>query len=99
VLAAALLTPTGALAERQPTERYDSHRAGHPLRLAGYVGHAAGVVLDLLIFRPAWALGHYEPLYTLFGRYHNRTSREEPLEQGAASSLPAREPEGGAPPD
>jgi hypothetical protein len=46
---------------------YDPRRAGHPLRIAAYALHPAGVILDWLIFRPAWALGSHEPLRTLFG--------------------------------
>jgi len=32
---------------------YDPTEAGNPLRLAGYVLHPVGVLLDVLIFRPA----------------------------------------------
>jgi hypothetical protein len=49
-------------------ERYDPRRAGHPLRIAGYILHPVGVVLDTLIFHPAWWIGSYEPIRTLVGR-------------------------------
>ena len=46
---------------------YDPLDAGHPLRVVGYALHPVGVVLDFLLFRPAWYLGTHEPLRTLFG--------------------------------
>ena len=65
VLALALLAlsvPGGA------ADDYDSKEAGHPVRVAAYVLHPVGVILDTLIFRPAYWLGSHEPLRTLFGR-------------------------------
>lgn len=47
---------------------YDSKDAGHPLRIAAYVLHPVGVIIDRLIFRPAYWIGSHEPFYTLFGR-------------------------------
>jgi hypothetical protein len=47
--------------------RYNPRRAGHPLRIAAYAAHPFGVILDTLIFHPAWWLGTHEPLRTLFG--------------------------------
>ena len=47
--------------------RYNPRRAGHPLRIAAYAAHPFGVILDTLIFHPAWWLGQHEPLRTLFG--------------------------------
>ena len=47
---------------------YDSKQAGHPLRIAAYVLHPVGVIIDWVIFRPAWWVGSHEPFYTLFGR-------------------------------
>jgi hypothetical protein len=48
-------------------DRYDPQEAGHPARIAAYVLHPVGVILDLLIFRPAHWVGSHEPLATLFG--------------------------------
>ena len=46
---------------------HDPRRSGHPLRVAAYIFHPVGVLLDTLIFRPAhWVVSH-EPLTTLFG--------------------------------
>jgi hypothetical protein len=56
-----LWTATAGAAE------YDPRRAGHPLRVAAYAVHPFGVMLDLLIFRPAWEIGQHEPFRTLFG--------------------------------
>ena len=49
-------------------DEYDSKEAGHPLRIIAYALHPVGVVIDRLIFRPAWWLGSHEPFHTLFGR-------------------------------
>lgn len=51
----------------QAGPRYNPRRAGHPLRIAAYALHPVGVVLDTLIFHPAWWMGQHEPLRTLFG--------------------------------
>ncbi len=58
----ALMAPTLASAAR-----YRSQRAGNPIRIAAYVLHPVGVILDTLIFKPAWSLAQYEPLLTLVG--------------------------------
>ena len=47
--------------------RYRSDQAGHPLRILAYALHPVGVILDYLIFRPAWTIAQYEPLRTLVG--------------------------------
>ena len=47
---------------------YKPQKAGHPLRIAAYALHPVGVILDTLIFRPAWWLGGFEPIRTLVGR-------------------------------
>lgn len=62
LLTVLLATATPALADR-----YDSESTGHPLRITAYVLHPIGVVLDVLIFRPAhWVVSH-DGLRTLFG--------------------------------
>ena len=48
--------------------RYEPLRAGHPLRVAAYVLHPVGVILDYAIFRPCYWIGSHEPLRTLFGQ-------------------------------
>jgi hypothetical protein len=49
-------------------DEYDAKEAGHPLRIAAYVLHPVGVIIDWVIFRPAWWIGSHDPFYTLFGR-------------------------------
>ncbi len=46
---------------------YDPKRAGNPVRIAAYIAHPFGVLLDYLIFRPAWWIGQHEPFKTIFG--------------------------------
>jgi hypothetical protein len=53
---------------RASAGEYDPRRAGHPLRVAAYCLHPVGVILDYLIFRPAWYIGGVEPIRTLVGR-------------------------------
>jgi len=49
------------------SDEYDPQESGHPLRIAAYVLHPVGVILDTLIFRPAHWLGTKEPIKTLVG--------------------------------
>jgi hypothetical protein len=63
----ALCVTLVALASPALADEYEPQRAGHPLRIAAYVLHPVGVMLDLLIFRPAHWIGSHEPLATLFG--------------------------------
>jgi hypothetical protein len=65
--------------------RYDPEKAGHPLRVAAYVLHPVGVILDRLIFRPAWHLGQVEGVRQLFGV-------EEALPEEGPSLNPFLEP-------
>lgn len=64
---AAMLLAAPAFAEEDRLANYDSLDAGHPVRIAAYVLHPVGVMLDTLIFKPAYWLGSHEPLKTLFG--------------------------------
>ena len=57
-----VLLPTLANAER-----YKSTEAGHPLRIAAYILHPVGVILDRLIFYPAWLIAQNEPIRSLVG--------------------------------
>jgi hypothetical protein len=49
------------------SDEYDPEESGHPLRVAAYLLHPFGVLLDTLIFRPAYWLGTKEPIKTLVG--------------------------------
>jgi hypothetical protein len=65
VVAAAILAAVFALPAS--ADRYDPQRAGHPVRIAAYILHPVGVLLDLLIFRPAHWIGSQKPLDEFFG--------------------------------
>lgn len=56
-----------ALAAPASADRYDPQKAGHPMRIVAYAVHPVGVLLDLLIFRPAHWIGSHEPLASFFG--------------------------------
>jgi hypothetical protein len=47
---------------------YDPESSGHPLRIVAYIAHPVGVILDTVIFRPAYWIASFEPFKTLFGR-------------------------------
>ena len=49
-------------------DEYDPQHAGNPLRVAAYILHPVGVIVDYLVFRPAWWIGGFEPIRTLVGR-------------------------------
>ena len=54
VLGLAIVAVLGfALVANAGPARYNPRRAGHPLRIAAYVAHPVGVILDTLIFHPA----------------------------------------------
>jgi hypothetical protein len=46
---------------------HDSSESGHPLRIAAYLVHPFGVLLDTLIMRPAHWVVSREPMSTIFG--------------------------------
>ena len=56
-----------ALSAPASADRYNPQQAGHPMRIVAYAVHPVGVLLDLLIFRPAHWIGSKEPLATFFG--------------------------------
>lgn len=62
VLAALLLAAAPATADD-----YDPQEAGHPVRILAYALHPVGVLLDILIFRPAHWIGSAEGLDEFFG--------------------------------
>lgn len=68
VSASAILTLAVLLASAPASANpYDSSEAGHPLRIAGYILHPVGVLLDVLIFRPAHWLGSQPVIAQLIG--------------------------------
>lgn len=48
-------------------DEYDPQEAAHPLRVIAYVLHPVGVILDLLIVRPAHWLVSQDGLDEFFG--------------------------------
>jgi hypothetical protein len=60
--------PESDRAAPSPMANYEPLQAGHPLRIAAYVLHPVGVILDYAIFRPFYWIGSHEPLRTLFGQ-------------------------------
>ena len=67
VLATLLAMAAVAAASGARADEYDPQRAGHPVRVIAYVVHPVGVVLDLLIFRPAHWIGSLPGLDEFFG--------------------------------
>lgn len=65
LVAALALLPLFASSVR--ADDYDPQRAGHPVRIAAYVLHPVGVILDLLIFRPAHWIGSLPGVDEFFG--------------------------------
>jgi len=68
LLGLAVLALVAAARPVRATEAYDPKRAGNPVRIAAYIMHPAGVLIDYLIMRPAWWIGSHEPFRTIFGR-------------------------------
>ena len=66
---AAVLTAIAIALTAAPVtaDEYDPQRAAHPMRIVAYALHPIGVLLDLLIFRPAHWIGSYKPHAALFG--------------------------------
>jgi hypothetical protein len=46
---------------------YDPTKSAHPVRIAAYVLHPVGVLLDYTIVRPAVWVARQEPFRTIFG--------------------------------
>ena len=67
LLAMALSASLLFAAAPAPADDYDSESSGHPLRIAAYVLHPIGVIIDTLIFRPAHWIAHLGPLEAFFG--------------------------------
>lgn len=56
-----------ALAAPAAADEYDPQEAGHPVRVIAYALHPVGVILDVLIFRPAHWIGSAPGLDEFFG--------------------------------
>ena len=64
---AAALAVAAAVRRGRARGRVRSAEGGHPVRIIAYVAHPVGVVLDLLIFRPAHWIGSLPGLDEFFG--------------------------------
>ncbi len=62
-----LAATLGAAPLPASTDEHDPQSSGHPIRIAAYILHPVGVVIDTLIFRPAHWLVNHEPWKSLFG--------------------------------
>jgi hypothetical protein len=62
-----LAATLGAVSPPAAADDYDPKGSAHPVRIAAYILHPVGVVIDTLIFRPAHWLVSYEPWKSLFG--------------------------------
>jgi hypothetical protein len=60
---------------------YDPLESGNPIRVAAYALHPVGVILDYMIFRPAWWVGSKEPFRTLFGREQDPAILEDAMRE------------------
>ena len=67
IAAAALASSLLFAAAPALADDHDSGSSGHPLRIAAYLAHPVGVIIDTLIFQPAHWIVHFEPFKTLFG--------------------------------
>ena len=54
-------------------ERYDPKKAGNPVRIAAYLLHPVGVLIDYGLMRPCFWLVKREPFSTIFGYERPRT--------------------------
>jgi hypothetical protein len=80
-----------AAAPVRAQEPYDPQKAGHPVRIAAYILHPVGWLLDRLIFYPAWWIGGHEPLRSIFGHEGLPGGRDEGvhLEPSPLAASPA----------
>jgi hypothetical protein len=67
LIAAALASTLLLAATPALGDEYKREESGHPLRIAAYVLHPIGVVIETLIVRPAHWLGSLAPFEWLFG--------------------------------
>jgi len=80
VVCAALLFaafPDSARAARE----YEASEAGNPLKIAYYIAYPVLGLVDVLIFRPAYFLGKYEPFQTIFGVSESPEDFELPADE------------------
>jgi len=75
------------LASPATADDYAQDQAGHPLRIAAYVLHPIGWMIDFLIMQPAHKIGNSKPLQEFFGHRDDYPETEsyapapEPIKQ------------------
>ncbi len=62
-----LAATLGAVPPPAAADDHDPQSSAHPVRIAAYILHPVGVVIDTLVFRPAHWLVNHEPWKSLFG--------------------------------
>ena len=69
VAVAGILSFTVTMGEAE-ADRYDPKKAGNPVRIAAYILHPVGVLLDYGLMRPCFWVVQREPFSTIFGYQH-----------------------------
>lgn len=69
VLGLLVLFLVASAAPARAEEQYNPREAGNLVRIAAYIMHPAGVLIDYAIMRPAWWIGSREPFRTIFGHH------------------------------
>ena len=83
-VAVAVFTVLLTAATPSVADEYDPVEAGHPVRIIAYALHPIGVILDVLVFRPAHWIASHEPVKTLGShgisiRLHRKVTAEVTL--------------------
>jgi hypothetical protein len=66
VAVAGILTVAATPGEAK-AEQYDPQKAANPIRIAAYILHPVGVLLDYGLVRPCYWVVRHEPFSTIFG--------------------------------
>jgi len=67
--------------ERAEADSYDPQKAGNPIRIAAYILHPVGVLLDYGLMRPCFYVVKREPFSTIFGYVPPRSEEVQKEEQ------------------
>jgi hypothetical protein len=70
ILVVAGLVTVAARTAEAGTDRYDPQKAANPIRVAAYILHPVGVLLDYGLIRPCFWVVQREPFSTIFGYEH-----------------------------
>ncbi len=67
ILVVAGLVTIAAGTAKAETAQYDPDKAANPIRIAAYILHPVGVLLDYGLFRPCFWVVQRQPFSTIFG--------------------------------